>query len=393
MTTNFVSRYWTGDPTALHRSERQSGTIECFVPPLLAAQKIPMSSDIHRAEEDAVISLTEAGRSLGVTSRTEMVGLALMRSEALASSFIEGINVSPTALLRTELQREMTPETDLRRKPGVEVLNNVDALLSVTHALEVGEPITLSMLLDAHQTLMRHTPFSTTAGSLRVGQSWIGGHSPLTAKYVGPPAEDVPALIDDLLGFVNERSLPAMTTAAIAHAQFESIHPFGDGNGRTGRALVHLILRQRGLGGGLLIPISQVIRSDSDAYVRALETTRPPQGAPDWRAWRTYFASTVEEAANRTIHCDISLQLLADDWARELKNVRRDSLVWKVLTELLGHPTVNSQWIQRAHGCTAATADNCLRSLVAAGIVRQVSIGNRNKIFEATSVLEVLERF
>ena len=221
----------------------------------------------------------------------------------------------------------------------------------------------------------------------------VGGLSPLHAKFVAPPASAVPDLIADLLAFVNGRALPAIATAAIAHAQFESIHPFGDGNGRTGRALVHLILRQRQVGGPLLIPISHVIRANTDAYIRALETTRSTSGDPNWNSWREYFAATLEEAASRTSACDVQLHLLADDWARELNESRSDSLVWRVLPALLGHPTVNSSWLQREFACTAATADACLRTLETKGILKQVSAGRRNRVFEATAVLEALQTF
>ena len=116
-------------------------------------------------------------------------------------------------------------------------------------AVEPGGPITLDILLEIHRRLLEGTRLEEHGGRIRTVQNWIGGSSynPCSAAFVPPPPEDVPALLDDLISFCNDDGLPALAQAAIAHAQFETIHPFVDGNGRAGRVLIHLVLCRRGI--------------------------------------------------------------------------------------------------------------------------------------------------
>lgn len=389
---SFLEGYWDGDPTAYYRQERQSGTYSRYIPNKLSELEFQPDQELSLAVEDALVALAEAGTTLHFTARSEMIGLAVMRSEAVASSFIEGVSVSPAQLLRIEHLRELNHTQLAQHNAEYEVLGNLDALNVASAQSKPGQPITLEHILEVHRALMRYTQYAASAGALRKSQSWIGGLSPLHASYVGPPAEMVPELIADLLEFINSRKHSALITAAIAHAQFEMIHPFGDGNGRTGRALVHLILQQRSVGGEVLIPLSRVLREDNKSYIFQLQQTHPAVGDPNWNEWCLYFTRVLEQAANRTMSCDARLQLLFDEWTNALQGTRSDSAVWKVLPILLGHPVVTSTWLQHRLNCTAMTADNALEQLTRAGIIRQVSAGKRNRVFEASEVLKELDR-
>lgn len=388
----FLDGYWEGDPTAYYRQERQSGSYSRYVPTQLTHLTFQEDAKLNLAVEDALVALSEAGTTLHFTARSEMIGLAMMRSEAVASSFIEGVSVSPTQLLRIEHLRELNKTPFVQHEAEYEVLGNLDALNVASTQSLPGQPISLEIILEVHRALMRYTPFASSSGSLRTSQSWIGGLSPLHASYVGPPAEMVPELMDDLVKFINSRKYSAVVTAAIAHAQFEMIHPFDDGNGRTGRALVHLILQQRAVGGEVLIPLSRVLREDSERYISELQQTHPANDETNWNTWCLYFSRVLEQAANRTMACDARLQLLFDEWSQVLQGTRSDSVAWKVLPILLGHPVVTSSWLQHRLNCTAMTADSALGALVNAGIIRQVSAGKRNRVFEATEVLKELDR-
>ncbi len=388
----FLEGYWEGDPTAYYRQERQSGSYSRYIPAQLTSLTFQENHNLNLAVEEALVGLSEAGTTLHFTARSEMIGLAVMRSEAVASSFIEGVSVSPTQLLRIEHLRELDKTPLVQHEAEYEVLGNLDALIVASAQSQPGLPITLETILDVHRALMRYTALAESSGSLRESQSWIGGLSPLHASYVGPPAEMVPELMADLVEFINSRKYSSLVTAAIAHAQFEMIHPFGDGNGRTGRALVHLILQQRAVGGEVLIPLSRVLREDNERYISELQQTHPVDGEANWNEWCLYFTRVLEQAANRTMACDARLQLLVDEWSQVLQGTRRDSVAWKVLPILLGHPVVTSSWLQHRLNCTAMTADSALGALENAGIIRQVSAGKRNRVFEATEVLKELDR-
>ena len=165
---------------------------------------------------------------------------------------------------------------------AVEVLGNIKAMSWALNTVGPGDEITLEALLEAHRRLLTGTHLEEMAGYIREKQNWIGGSSynPCSAAFVPPPPEYVADLLEDLCGFCNTDSLPAVAQAALAHAQFETIHPFVDGNGRIGRALVHLILRRRGLAVRALSPISLVLATWSGDYIARLTGTRY-RGSPD----------------------------------------------------------------------------------------------------------------
>src|SRR5579862_526161 len=191
----------------------------------------------------------------------------LVRAEALASSAIEGIAVDPRRLLRADAARRFGQPIDDERCRHV--LANVDAMTNALALVSEGTPITTAFLLALHNDLLAPTALRTHAGRFREQQNWIGGsaYAPYNATYVPPPPDNVVALMDDLCAFCNDDALPALAQAAIAHAQFETIHPFGDGNGRIGRVLIHLVLRRRGLTARATLPLSAVLATRNADYI------------------------------------------------------------------------------------------------------------------------------
>ena len=163
---------------------------------------------------------------------------------------------------------------EVRDVTAAEVLANIDAMVFGVEAVEPDGPITQDILLEVHRLLLAGTRLEEHGGRIRTVQNWIGGsgYNPCSAAFVPPPREDVPALLDDLISFCNDDGLPALAQAAIAHAQFETIHPFVDGNGRAGRVLIHLVLRRRGIATRFLPPVSLVLATWADDYVAGLPT-------------------------------------------------------------------------------------------------------------------------
>ena len=174
------------------------------------------------------------------------------------------------------------------------------------------------------------TRLEAHAGTIRTGQNWIGGsdYNPCSAVFVPPPPELVGDLLDDLCRFCNDDSLPAVAQAALAHAQFETIHPFIDGNGRTGRALIHFILRRRGIATRILPPISLVLATWAKDYIGGLEATRYRGPASSAAArdglnlWMSRFAAACQRAVADASSFEQRVQLIEEDWRAKLGSVR-----------------------------------------------------------------------
>ena len=202
------------------------------------------------------------------------------------------------------------------------------------------------------------------------------------------------ALLEDLCDFCNTDSLPAVAQAAIAHAQFETIHPFVDGNGRTGRALIHLVLRRRGLATRVLPPVSLVLATWADDYVRGLEATRYRGSASSADArdgldlWVGRFAAACRRAVDDAIGFEERARLLQHSWRERLGSVRSKSAVDALIRILPGAPIVTVKSAAELSGRSFKAANDGIARLVDAGILRQISVGRRNRAFEAPDVLE-----
>ena len=212
-------------------------------------------------------------RSLNGRRSRDLEGLGrfLVRAESVGSSWIEGLAVlaGRLAVATAALERD----TDTGDRPAEEVAANVLAMVSAVRAARRGDRFTLGDLLAVHRTLMRHSPRSEWAGRVRKNPNWIGdsAYTPIGSRFVPPPPEHVPALLEDLIDYVNGDEHPPLLQAALAHPQFEMIHPFGDGNGRAGRALIHVVLARRGLAPRFAPPVSVVLARRCEEYVAALQ--------------------------------------------------------------------------------------------------------------------------
>ncbi|MGH3251818.1 MAG: Fic family protein [Trebonia sp.] len=232
-------------------------------------------------------------------------------------------------------------------------------------------------------------------GLFREEQNWIGGsgYNPCSAAFVPPPHEFVEDLMADLCAFSSTNVLPAVAQAAIAHAQFETIHPFVDGNGRTGRALIHLILRRRGLAIHVLPPVSLVLATWAQSYIDGLTQFRfvgaptSPGAVEGLNTWVERFASactrSVADATTfeeRTVH-------LEQQWRERLGPIRANSATDLLLRSLPGAPILTADSAAALIGRTFKPAADAIQRLADAGILRQVSVGRRNRAFEAPEVI------
>ena len=389
-----IKRHWLSDVGAgLSRRDRQSCDYDAYLPDLLTGRQITLSAqtaaDIADAERAIAILDTEAG----ALADTEALARILLRAESVASSRIEGLEVGARRLLRAEAAIELgTEPADVT---AAEVLGNIDAMAAAIGEIEPGGMITPEALLAFHRRLLGGTRLDAHAGVLRAEQNWIGGSSynPCSAAFV-PPPEYVAGLLDDLCDFCNSDELPAVAQAALAHAQFETIHPFVDGNGRTGRALIHLVLRRRGLAARVLPPVSLVLATWADDYVAGLQATRyrGPAGTIAARdgldLWVGRFAAACRRAVSDAATFELRTRELRAAWRQRLGRVRAGSATDLLLARLPGAPIVTVTSAAALTGRSFPSVNEAITRLVDAGILRQVTIGRRNRAFEAPEVIE-----
>jgi Fic family protein len=375
------------------RRDRASCEYEAYVPDPLVGRDFrflgPVAADVADAEA-AIRRLNDAAIAL---QDTEALARLLLRAESVASSRIEGLEVGGRRLLRAEAALELgEPSSDVTAE---EVLGNITAMRWAVENLGTNE-VTFDGLLEVHRRLLAGTRLERFGGAIRVQQNWIGGSSfnPCSAAFVPPPPEYVEDLLRDLCNFSNDDSLPAVAQAAIAHAQFETIHPFVDGNGRTGRALIHVILRRRGLASHVLPPVSLVLATLADDYINALTATRyfgapnSDQAIEGTNRWVELFAASTLRAVADAHMFEEKIADLQQVWRTSLGKVRKNSAVDRLLRVLPGMPILTTSGAADAIHRTFQATNEAIDRLVTAGTLKQITVGRRNRAFEASDVLE-----
>lgn len=237
-------RFWPSDLSARVPRGQRAGVYEVFIPSAIARHEFTFDSADMAAVVDAQTALTKLNAMPPGIATIGALARNLLRSESAASSRIEGVRISQRRLARAAYQ-EAKGRRDRR---AAEVLGNVKAM---ERAIELGSratTFTVSGITEIHRTLLRFTEDAEIAGVVRDKQNWIGGndYNPVGATYVPPPPEHLGELLEDLCAFIARDDVAPVAQAAIVHAQFENIHPFADGNGRVGRALIYTVLSRRG---------------------------------------------------------------------------------------------------------------------------------------------------
>jgi Fic family protein len=239
---------------------------------------------------------------------------------------------------------------------------------------------------------MEGAPNRHVAGKIRVDQNWIGGndHNPCGADFVPPPPEEVQRLLADLCSAINADIQAPLMQAALVHAQFETIHPFADGNGRTGRALVHVILRRRGIAPRFLPPISVVFAGARDRYIEGLTRFRGDGVA----AWIEQFsAATLKAAGLARIYIE-RVRSLQDSWRAKLRASgtapRIDAAAWSIIEQMPGHPIISGPAATAATNRAKSRVYEGIAQLEKAGVLVPLSTSQRNQWWEATGLLDLI---
>jgi Fic family protein len=326
-----------------------------WVPARLAEREAPLSINAIRATERALAALRRMEDVFGVAA--EPIARLLLRSEGMASSAVEGLRVPIEQVLSVEAGAPAT------REPGWVAQN----LAIVGAAIEKADhELDVETLHQWHRQLMAGSDLAESRhGAWRNSPGWIGGSSPLDAAYVPPPAPLIPGLMEDLLTYVNSAADDPITQAARSHAQFETIHPYGDGNGRLGRVLIGWVLRRRGSIQHLPPPISVFVARDTGGYLSGLYQFR--QGDPI--RWIEWFAGTTARAAESATELFVSVADLIERWRARVSRMRSDSAVHRVIELLPRQPVVSAGYVAAELGVSRRTSLTALETLEDAGVV------------------------
>ena len=386
---------WEADFVGPTRRDRRPCRYSVYLPDHLTGRRFALDGDAAADIADAEADLVRLNAAVDALADTETLARLLLRAESVASSRIEGLVVGGRRLLRADAARQMGEE--VQDVTAAEVLANIDAMVWGVDAVKPGGRLTLEILLEMHRRLSAETRLQEHGGRIRTVQNWIGGSSynPCSAAFVPPPPEAVPDLLDDLLAFCNDDGLPALAQAAIAHAQFETIHPFVDGNGRAGRALIHLILRRRGIAAHFLPPVSLVLATWAEDYVTGLTATRYVGDANSEAAhvginrWVALFAGACQRAVLDAQQFEEWVRRLQTAWRERAGNPRRDSAMHRLIGALPAAPVLTVTTAAELTGRSFQAANQAIDRLVAAGVLVQVNVGRRNRAFEAPELVDV----
>lgn len=320
----------------------------------------------------------------------------MAQGESLSSSAIEGIYASLEGM-------SLADSGDGRDTANKAALGNWEMLEQALEFAESGELLTVGGLCGMHDTLMARTGSPQLGGKLRSGPIWIGepalaGMGPIGAQFVPPPEEAVRPLLDDLLDYLNYSDHSPVLRAAVAHAQFETIHPFADGNGRTGRALFPIALFGSG-GSAIHLPISRSILADRSGYYASLQQTHyegPPHDRQRDAAiepWIGMFSDCAQRAAAQVRAVAARVETMMGDWLERLGGARPDSAVWKIASELAYQPvfTADTLHTELDGSASIAAIRRGIDSLAKAGIVQEIGHSGRTRVWRAAEIIEVAE--
>jgi Fic family protein len=383
-----VERLWTPSPQAPGgRRNRVAFRYIAYVPDLVGELDPPLSASAARVIADADQAVAALNHDLPAVAGLEALARQLLRQESVASSRIEGLVMSHRRLARAAFEA-VDDRVDGSARA---ILNNIKAMEQAVNVTALLPQLVRADVVAIHRTLMEATIHAHIAGVVRTSQNWIGGnnYNPRGAEFIPPPENDVERLLDDLCSFLNRDDLPATLQAAVAHAQFETIHPFADGNGRVGRCLIHIVFRRAKLAPRYVPPVSLVLASQGDDYVRGLTAYR----AERLEEWCLDFASTVLEATRDARRLAHDIDQLQRRWREQAGQPRRDSATARLIDALPGQPIVDVATAALATGASQEAARRAVNALEAAGVLKQVTVGRRNRAWESVGLFDLLDAF
>lgn len=370
-------------PMSARARSRQPGQYESAIPPLISG--IPdltghLTDDTLALADEATVAATRFDAT--EASGTLPFAPLLLRGESVASSRIEQLTSSSRKIMEAELVGDSTGS-----RGNAALIAAATAQMS--EAIGIQDLPTTGSILSMHELLLKPSA-PDIAGRYREEPVWIGGGDthPVGSLFTPPSPDRVPALMDDLMAFMSRRDVPAFVLTAVSHAQFETIHPFVDGNGRTGRALMHRILRARGISRNGTLPLSAGILEDPDAYFAALTGYRDG----DLNAVVRLICRSALRGAELGEWLGSELTLTRQSWSGRV-HARKDAADWKILDILIRQPVVDTARICHELGLSQVNARHALDRLEEDGILLSAQISKGRRAWRAPEILELLDEF
>lgn len=382
----YEERIWEAQPGAMGgRLNRRPFTYRAFIPDPIAEWELALRGDALTAVTEASDAVRHLNESPPKLASLETLARQLLRAESLASSRIEGLELSHRRLARAAQGAEAHDQK------ASDIVGNITAM---ERAIEIGteaRPFTVADILHIHDTLMRFSFDRAIAGKLRNKQSWIGRnpHTPRDADYVPPPPGHVEPLLEDLCAFMNRDDLPALVQAGIAHAQFEVIHPFADGNGRVGRCLIHSILRRRDLATSYVPPVSVILATRRDQYIAGLTQYR--DGYVD--EWCEFFCDATAYAAREAERLADEIAALQEQWIERLDRPRRHSSAYAIVAALPAHPVIDVPTAVTLTGASDVAVGRALNRMEEVGILQNIGERQRGRTWECRELFDLVSSF
>lgn len=363
------------------RDDRTVREVAVSLPPLIADSEVQLPSRLFADMEAALREITaldaEHPAVLGA------LGTLLLRTECVASSRIEEIDAAVDDYARALHGVKANPSATSM----VAATNATDTLLAKVTSTR---KIELADLTVAHYELMRDDPTDGDyAGRVRDMQNWIGGskYSPRDALYVPPPPETVDEYLQDLIRYANRDDIPALAQAAIAHAQFESIHPFTDGNGRIGRALINSVLRRRAVTNAVVVPLASALIAHRDRYFDDLSAYRSGDPEPLMNS----FTAGSRIAASQSRKTASHLAAIPEQWRELTGPVRSHSAAAKIIASLIAMPVITAEDVSDRFQLSTSSTYAAIDRLHAAGVLRPLTNRKREQVWGAGLVLDELD--
>lgn len=387
---NWLSGHQAPDLAGATPAARRGGSFRYFLPAHLAQQDVGASVDREVREAALEVSASIAATSAQIDESTRRgIYPLLLRSESIASSRIERVEATPRDLAYAQLG---TQAAHLRNHDAMSIARAVEATRAGIEQLAGRFEWRVEHIEQIHDAL----GVVGAARGVRGVDVWIGGRDRVRADYVAPPPGEVRPLLEDLLRYADRSGEHPLLLAAIVHAQFETIHPFEDGNGRTGRAIVHAILERGGVVRSGLLPVSTVLRSQERDYVRRLSTLRTDDADDADEAltdWVRFFVEVAEEASVRVGRIQGEVALLDATLAEKADGLRADSSARRILPVLREQPVVTAAFVAEHLGVSRVAAHRAVDTLVSRGILTPGSGKyRRSEIFQADDVLQLIDR-
>ena len=364
--------------------------VQAFVPaPLPPEPAIEWSPMLRDKFDQALLALGRLDSVSRLLPETSLFLYMYVRKEAVLSSMIEGTQSSLSDLLLFELEQEPgVPLNDVQ-----EVSNYVAALNYGLSRLSDGFPLSLRLLKEIHGVLLTDGRGSNqTPGEFRSSQNWIGGTRPGNAAFIPPPADQVAECMGKLELFLHNQpeATPALLKAALAHVQFETIHPFLDGNGRLGRLLITLLLCEQKVLKEPMLYLSLYFKTHRQFYYELLNNIRI---TGDWEAWLDFFAEAVIfTAAQAEDTAQQLFDLSNEDRAKISTLGRAAASTLEVHKALMEHPISTVGWLVKKTGITAATINKCMAHLERLGVVRELTEQKRNRLFCYSNYVNIINK-